>query len=139
MKPSTSKQLRFKSSAKHYRLIEPLAQIANLLPWSINDGKRCVQLATRTLPERDLPRTEALRGLSHSPIEITLLNDLRKAAVRGKRPELVKDLLEMIPSASQRRILEAVYNRFLRCFAQGRIAIGGRSWNLAGDPLKVYR
>jgi hypothetical protein len=68
-----------------------------------------------------------------------LLNDLRKAALRRKQPELVKDLLEMIPSASQRRIFEAVHDRFLRRFARGRIAIGKRTWNLAGDPLKVYR
>ena len=89
MKPSTSKQLHFKSRAKHYRLIEPWSRIANLLPWSINDGERCVQVATRTLPERKLP----LRRLGHSPIEVTLQNDLRKAAVRRKLPELVKDLL----------------------------------------------
>ena len=113
-------------------------KVANLLPWSIRNGERCVQVATRALPEMELPRAQALSDLRHSSIEVILLKDLRRAAARRKQTGLVKDLLEMIPSASQRRIFMAVHKRFLRCFSQGRIEIGHRSWNLAGDPLKVY-
>jgi len=139
MTRDTSKQLPHKSSAKHYRQIEPLVKVANLLPWSIRNGERCVQVAQRALPEMERPRAQALSDLRHSSIEAVLLKDLRRAAARRKQTGLVKDLVEMIPSASQRRIFMAVHKRFLRCFSQGRIEIGHRSWNLAGDPLKVYR
>jgi len=139
MKPGASKQLSHKSNAKHYRLIEPFVQIANLLPWSIRNGERCVQVAGRTLSERELPSADAIRVLSQSPVQQTLLKDLRRDARRRSETALMGDLLDMIPTVFQQRIFKALHHRLLQRFPQGRIEIGERTWNLAGNPLKVYR
>jgi hypothetical protein len=72
-------------------------------------------------------------------VGLLLLEDFSRAAVRRNQTERVKGRLKMVPSASQRRIFKAVHDRFLRRFALGRIEIGERTWNLVGDPLKVYR
>ena len=116
-----------------------MVQVANLLPWSIRDGERYVEVSAHALRERELPSCEAIRNFPTSAVERVLLKDLSSNAVRRNQTELVKGLLEVVPSASQRRIFKAVRDRFLRCFPRGRIEIGERTWNLAGDALKVYR
>jgi hypothetical protein len=100
MKSDAYKHLSPKSSAKHYSLIAPLVQVANLLPWSIRDGERYVEVSAHALPERELPSSEAIRNFPTSSVERLLLKDLSSAAVRRNQTELVKGRLIMVPSAS---------------------------------------
>ncbi len=96
-------------------------QVANLLPWSIRNGERYVEVSAHVLPERELPSSEAIRNFPTSSVERLLLKDWSSAAIRRDQTELVKGLLEVVPSASQRRIFKAVHDRFLRRFPRGRI------------------
>ena len=126
----TSKQFSPKSSAKHYRSVKLLVEIWNLLPWSIRNGERCVRVEGRLLRETELPRAVGMRDLARSTLRVKSLNDLRSAAARKGATASVRDLLAMIPSASERRIFKAVHDQFLRRFALGTIAIGEARWSL---------
>ena len=96
-------------------------------------------MAGKLLLESELPDAEVMRSLAPSALQLTLLKDLRSTSARAGQKSVVKDLLDMIPSPSQHRIFKAVHDEFSRRFARGSIAIGEMNWNLAGDPLKVYR
>jgi hypothetical protein len=68
-----------------------------------------------------------------------ICREIEEGRGRGQQTESAKDLSEMMPSPSRHEIFRAVHNQFMRCFPEGRIKIGERTWNLAGDPMKVYR
>lgn len=120
------------------RSAQALIDIANLLPWSIRNGEWLV-LVEGPVAREPTAQCRACAQLAQSPSQFTLFKELRSAAEDPGQKASVKGLLDMIPFAFQQLIFEAVRDRFLRRFAQGRVSIGERSWNLGGDPLKVYR
>lgn len=140
----TSNQFASKSASKHYQQIDPFIRIANLLPWSIRNGVRGVDLGDGWfVAEGELPNTEAIRNLPQSHTARRILIEQQKIVRRTKwdaaeKKAVLNKISGMIPSAAQLRIFEAAHSRFLRSFPEERAELGPQTWLLRGNPLVLY-
>lgn len=139
----TSNNLPPKSQQKHY-MLESFIRLANLLPWTVQQGARGIELDHRFVPENDLLRVEEIRNLPKSQLGLKLLEDRRKAIARmrklnaAEKKRALNSIDRSMPSAAQLRLIETLHTRFMQGFPEGRVEMGPQSFLLSGNRFLLY-